>query len=399
MTQLDGLRTGFAWWLPILLAAIAAAIAVLFSQASASAWDADVHLWAREGRTPAEYAALVLDPHVQEAATTGMMSTEEGLPVLDDVSVELTDTLIRITVRSPRAPDAETLAISLARAAVDEAHIRYGAEAGLDVLGLVRPGARRVSPDTEWTAAWASAIGLGAGLAIAWITAVRSPGASTILGRLGRIGLKPIAVISVEAEREAGRSAPSTPGETAATLKRGETVAATLERGSSGDDAVMLANAINPVEGVIALVPLNQVSGVNATLVQTARTLAARGKPVLWLDARRPAFELSWTSPPEWLSGADWSPVSRSALINRAAARTKRPGCYLLLPTDPLTEAGTIEIAKSSAGVILMAHSDATDAELIDAQRGLRAARLLGVALTQAQSLDLQDFELAQMTE
>ena len=201
------LRDGFAWWLPILAAAVAALIAVMASQSSVDAWDADVHLWAREGRTASEYAALVMDRSVQESATSGMLASADGLPELDGVAVNVTDTLIRVTVRASRPSDAEALALSLAHAAVDEAYVRYGDEAGLDLLGLVRPGARQVSPATGWTAAWASAIGLAAGLAFAWVFARRqSSGPSTALGRMGRIGLKPLAVVSAEAEHTAGQA-------------------------------------------------------------------------------------------------------------------------------------------------------------------------------------------------
>lgn len=321
------------------------------------------------------------------------MATEEGQPELDSVAIELTGTLIRLTVRSSRQADAEALAVSLGHAAVNEAFVRYGDEAGLDLLGLVRPGARQVAPATEWTAAWASAIGLVGGLALAWLVANRSKHPSSTLGRLGRIGLRPLAVISSEAEQAANRSSlQSSAG----------SVRPTLERASSGDDAVMLANAINPVSGIIALVPLDEASGVTATLIQTARTLAARGKPVIWLDGRRPAFELEYVAPPNWLSGVPWYPVSRSDLILRSAVRAAaagRPDGYVLLLIDPLSDPAATEIAQSSAGVILMARADASDDELVHARLLLGRAPLLGVALTRAQTPDLRDFELAQMPD
>ena len=398
MTWSLALRNGYAWWLPILSAALAALIAVLASQSTATAWDADVHLWAREGRTASEYAELVLDRSVQESATSGMMSTEDGLPELGGVAVHLTDTLIRVTVRASRQADAEALALSLAHAAVDEAYVRYGNEAGLDLLGLVRPGARKVAPATEWTAAWASAIGLAAGLAFAWMIARRSSGPSTALGRLGRIGLRPLAVVSAAAEQTASQTAGQPSGQTAGQTA-GMYVRGTQERGSAKDDAVMIANAINPLSGLIALTPLDEPSALMATLIQTARTLAARGKTVIWLDGRRPAFELQYSTPPAWLAGAAWHSVARSEMILRGATRAVRPNGYVLLLTDALDDDATLDVANSSAGVILMARADASEEELVRARLLLGSAPLLGVVLTQAQSPDLRDFELAQMTE
>lgn len=371
------------------MAALAAVIAVLASQMVASAWDANVHLWAREGPSASEYVELLLDPAVQDAATSSMMATEDGAPQLDGVAVELTDTLIRVTVRAPRQADAESLAISLAHAAVSEAYVRYGEDAGLDVLGLVRPGARKVAPATEWAAAWASAVGLAGGLALAWGIARRSSGPSSTLGRLGRIGFRPLAVISVEAERAAGE---------ATNQVSGMVVSATEERGAR-DEAVMLANAINTVSGIVALVPLDEQSRVTATLIRTARTLAARGRPVIWLDGRRPAFELAYTAPPAWLGGGIWTPVRRSELMLRAATEVRRTNGYVILLTDSLNDEATIDVLESAAGVILLARADASDSELVHARLILGSARLLGVALTQARTPELREFELAQMAD
>ena len=399
MTWSLALRDGFAWWLPILAAAVAALIAVMASQSSVDAWDADVHLWAREGRTASEYAALVMDRSVQESATSGMLASADGLPELDGVAVNVTDTLIRVTVRASRPSDAEALALSLAHAAVDEAYVRYGDEAGLDLLGLVRPGARQVSPATGWTAAWASAIGLAAGLAFAWVFARRqSSGPSTALGRMGRIGLKPLAVVSAEAEHTAGQATGQATGQ-ARRQSSGLTVSGTQERGSARDDAVSIANALNPCSGVIALTPLDDASAVTSTLIQTAQTLAARGNSVIWLDSRRPAFELSYSTPPNWLAGAPWSVVDRSEMILRGAFRAARPKGYVLLLTDSLEDESTLNVAPEAAGVVLMARADVSEEELVRARLLLGSSRLLGVVLTQAQSLDLRDFELAQMTE
>ncbi len=385
-----GLRNGFAWWLPPTTAVLGALVAVLLSQSTSAAWDADVHLWAREGRTAEEYAGLLFERSVQESATNGMMASAAGLPRLDGVAVELNDTLIRVTVRAQRQADAEALALSLAHAAVDEARQRFGEDSGLDLLGLVQPGARKVAPATEWSAAWASAVGLLAGLALAATTARVSRRPRTTLGRLGRAGLRPIVMISDASERDAMQSVFETSG---------EAVSATLERGRARDSAVLLANAMNPVSGIVAFVPLDDSASITATLIQSARTLAARGSSVVWLDASRPAFELEYGVPPHWLAGADWSPLGRPNLILRAAARALRPNGYVLLLTDPLSEASTVELARSAVGVVLLARADVSEDELAAASDTLRSARLLGVALTAAEERDVLEFELAQTTD
>lgn len=390
MPSPPALRNGFAWWLPPLTAVLGALIAVVLSQSTSAAWDADVHLWASDGRPASEYATLLLDNSVQQSATNGMMASEEGLPRLDGVAVELNDTLIRVTVRAPRQSDAEALALSLAHAAVDEARIRFGDESGLDLLGLVQPGARKVSPTTEWSAAWASAVGLLVGLALAATTARVVGRPRTTLGRLGGVGLRPIAVITREAERGAS---------TEVFAASGSAVGATLDRARPDDDAVLLANVMNPVSGIVAFVPLDDDSGVTATLIQAARTLAARGNSVIWLDGRRPAFELEYGTPPMWLFGADWSPVDRSRLILRSAAQALRPNGYVLLPTDPLSDPSALELARSAVGVILLARADASEDELVMARDALSSTRLLGVALTLAQDQDIHEFEQAHTTE
>ena len=387
---LPGLRSGFAWWLPPLTAVLGALIAVVLSQMTAAAWSADVHLWARDGRPPQQYAELVLDRSVQESATQGMMASESGLPQLDGVAVELTDTLIRVTVRASGQADAEALALSLANAAVEEAHFRFGNDAGLDLLGLVRPGARKIAPATEWSAAWASAVGLLVGLALAAATARVSRTPASNLGRIGRLGLRPIAVVSDAAEREAQADLFQVSG---------ERVAETTERGSMLDDAVQLANALNPVSGIVVFVPLDEQSDLNGSLIRAAQTLAARGNAVTWLDARRPAFELTHARPPDWLHGAAWSPPRRSELILREAARVLRPNGYVLLPSDPLADSSARAIARSAVGVVLVARADASDEQLVQARDALRSVPLLGVVLSHAPPRDLHEFALAHSTD
>ncbi len=387
------LRNGFAWWLPLVTAALSTLIAVLLTQSSVAAWDADVHLWARDGRTPTEYANLVLDPSVQGTATNGMMASYDGRPQIDGVSVELNETLIRVTVRSPRGRDAEALALALAHAAIDESRQRFGDESGLDLLGLVQPGARKVASSTNWSAAWASAVGLLLGLGLAATTARVASRPRTVLGRIGRLGLRPIAAITSDAERDASRDSHATAGVTV------DATGAPRGARDQGDGALLLANALSAERGVVALVPLDEASAVNATLIQAARVLAARGDSVIWLDGRRPAFELEYGVPPPWLAGGAWSPLTRSELMRRAAARALRPNGQVLTPTDPLPDASALAFARSAVGVILLARADALDDELGSVVDSLGPARLLGVALTRATADDVREFELAQTTE
>ena len=363
------LRTGFPWWLPLLTAAIAALIAVIVSQSTASAWDADVHLWASGDRPAADFANILLDPSLQDSAADGLMASESGQAVIDDVAIEYTDTLIRLTVRAERESDAELLAVSLAQAALDEARSRFGDDAGLDLLGLVRPGARRVAPLTERSAAWASAVGLLAGLALAWTVAARSQPASsppTALGRLGRSGLRPLAVLNPR-----------------------------------GGDTSALTSAIQALTGVIAVASLDRDTPLPSQLMQSATRLAA-GKTVIWLDARRPAFEPTFGVPPFTMRFVEWSPMSRRTRICEAAlaaaANAGSSACVLLI-LDNLSDPDSIAAARSASHVILLARAD-TDADaLIEAKRVLNEPPVRGVVLTDARESDQLDFELAQAPE
>ena len=364
------LRSGFPWWLPLLTAAIAVLIAVIVSQSTASAWDADVHLWSSDGRPASDYAALLLDPELRESASGGLMASEHGTPQIDDVAVAVDGTLIRLTVRAEYESDAELLALSLGRAAIDEAHARFDGDSGLDLLGLVQPGARKVAPLTERSAAWASAVGLGAGLALAWAVAARSRRTSvppSALGRLGRCGLKPLAVLNADV-----------------------------------DHAPSLTAALQPLTGVVAFTSLDAAPGVASQVMHTASRLAAAGKTVLWLDARRPAFELGYAPSPSRLQGPFWMPLTRREQVQRAAEQSasdaSAAGCVLLL-IDDLNDPDTSAVTEFSDHVILLASVDSDDDAFATARRRLRGTALRGVVLTDADQTDQLDFELAQVSD
>ncbi len=377
VNRLFQIRDGFAWWLPILTAALGALIAVGVSQSTVAAWDADVHLWARDGERATEYADLLSDPSLHHAAAAGMMATEDGQATLDAVAVELNQTLIRLTVRSSTRADAETLAVALAGTAAAEASDRFGPD-GLFVLGLVQPGARQVMPSTELTAAWASAVGLLGGLILASVLARPARASRSTLGRIGRIGLRPLAVVPNESE-----------------------AAVPSDQDPLDGEASGLFAAIKGCVGVVALTPLDAESGAPSTLTRTAQALATEGRRVIWLDSRRPAFEVEYSAPPTWLSGAPWLAVDRWQLIRRASANLARSDreAHVLLLTDPLDDPSTQPVVETASGVILIARSDASDAELERARQQLVQASLLGVVLTQAQQSELRDFELAQMVD
>lgn len=363
------LRSGFPWWLPLLTAAIAALIAVIAAQSTASAWDADVHLWASGERPAADFADILLDPSIQDSAADGLMATEFGRAAIDDVSIEYTDTLIRLTVRAETESDAELLAVSLAQAALDEARSRFGDDSGLDLLGLVRPGARKVAPLTELSAAWASAVGLAAGLILAWTVAARSQPATSppsALGRLGRSGLRPLAVLNPRSEH-----------------------------------APALTSAIRTMSGVVAITSLHADAPVPSQLMQSATRLAA-DKTVLWLDARRPAFQPTFGAPPFTMRFVEWSPMSRSGRIRQAAlgsaANAGDAGCVLLI-LDSLSDPDSVAVTRAASDVILIARADTDADELVNAKRTLNSSPLRGVVLTNADESDQLDFELAQLPE
>ncbi len=363
------LRSGFPWWLPLLTAAIAALIAVIAAQSTASAWDADVHLWASGDRPAADFADILLDPSIQDSAADGLMASEFGPAAINDVSIEYTDTLIRLTVRADTESDAELLAISLAQAALDEARSRFGDDSGLDLLGLVRPGARQVAPLIERSAAWASAVGLAAGLILAWTVAARSQPATSppsALGRLGRTGLTPLAVLNPRS-----------------------------------DHAPALTAALRTMNGVVAITTLHTDAPLPSQLMQSAARLAA-DQTVIWLDARRPAFQPTFGAPPFTIRFVEWSPISRPAQIRQAArdsaANAPDDACVLLI-LDNLSDPDTVAVARAASNVILIAPADTHADDLLNAKRTLNDSPLRGVVLTNAQQSDQLDFELAQMPE
>ena len=366
------LRNGFAWWLPLLTAAAATLIAVLVSQSRIEAWDADVHLWARQGDA-ADFAALLLEPELQQQASSGMLMSADGPAELQDIAVALNDTLIRVTVTASREADAESLALSLAHAAVAESYGRFGDEVDLDVLGLVQPGARQISPRTERTAAWASAIGLAGGLALAWLLAVRtSVSQRSTMGRIGRVGLRPLAVL---------------PGDPTSSLS------ASLET---------LTSEIERVGGIVALTPLGPTISADKPLGVVAQTLAARGRRVVWLDARRPGFERNLSAPPTWLIGLEWADVPRAELIRRSATAAARRADVIMLMTDHVHDADTRPVTNATSAAnatILLIAPDCSDDALASARHTLRHAAQIGAVLTNGSEADLLEFERAQTDE
>lgn len=365
---------GFAWWLPLLTAGWAALIAALIVQSSATAWDADVHLWAREGEV-ADYVEVLLDPDLQRESSSEMMMGRDGLAELQGVSVESTGTLIRLTVRASDGVSAESLAISLARAAVLETDVTLGGQAGLDVLGLVQPGARKQAPQAERAAA-ASVVGLLGGIALAWLLANRVTGRPSTLGRMGRVGIRPLAVVPKQA------AATATP-----------------------PDA--LVDALEPIDGVVATITHvathDAEDGAERALSAAARTLAARGRRVLWLDARRPGFEHVLTSPPRWLFGAVWRAVPRSELIRRSAREAAGRSDTVFLLTDPVSDSlagrDTVQIAQSAKAVVLLLSASSGDDTLMAVRQQLRGAVILGAVVVDADDADLVEFEQAQAAE
>ena len=382
LSGVDLIRNGFPWWIPLATAAAAVLIAVLISTSIADAWEARVRLWASDDRPPGEYAALLTDPNVIEGARSTMMSSEAGPARLSGLTVEQRDTLIILSVRATEAADAEGLALSIADAAIDEAYVRFEGDAGLQLLGLAQPGSQRAAPRTERNAALAAAIGLlaGFGLAAGVARTAPAPAPASNLGRLGRVGLRTIAVLSL--------TEPAAPDQ--------------LDEPPSSAD--QLADALDLVDRSIAtltaFVPLDASADAHLAATQSARALAGRGHGVLWLDARPPAFSLRITAPPpRWLAGPRWTPIPRSELIRRALEICRRRPQQVIVLSPQLVHPDALLLADLCDRVVLIAPSRAPANQLAAARVRLGRANLLGVALTGAAPGDTQAFTLARATD
>ncbi len=379
---MNPVRNGFPWWVPLATTLAAVLIAVLISRSVDAAWEASVRLWAADERPPAEYAALLHDPDLVDSATGTMMSSETGSAQVSELSVELRDTLIILTVRAVESYDAENLALSIAEAAANEARMRYEGDSGLRVLGLTQPRVRRAAPSTERNGAIAAAVGLVGGFALAAALArpARAASVGSSLGRAGRVGLRTIAVLPEDAHERTPRSDEPPPS------------------------AQQLADALDmmdrSVASVAAFIPLDASVNAYDAAAQAARALAGREHAVLWLDARPPAFQLEITTPPPlWLEGSRWAAIPRSELIRRALELYRRQPQQVVVLGPALVDPDALLLAGCCDRVVLVAASHTPADQLADARARLARANLLGVALTDAEPGDTQAFMLAQATD
>ncbi len=357
-------------------------IAVLISTAADAAWEARIRLWVADGRPPDEYAALLFDPELIDAATSSVMSSESGPAQLSGLSVELRDTLIILSVRAGQANDAEHLALSIAATAADEAAIQFGRPGGLRVLGLAQPEARQSAPRTERNGAIAAAVGLIVGFALATALAqpARAAAASSSLGRIGRVGLRTIAVLPRHDCEQ------------------------TNQQGEPPSSARQLADALDTDDrsavSVTAFIPLDSSVSAFEAATQSARALAGRDQAVLWLDARASAFQLELSAPPpHWLEGPNWSAIPRSELIRRALEAYRRQLQQVIVLGPELVDPDALMLVGLCDRVVLVASADTPVAELATARTRLRGTKLLGVAVTDAAANDTQAFTLAQATD
>lgn len=373
------MRNGFPWWLPLVTTAAAVLIAVLVSRSVDASWEARVRLWASDERPPAEYAAILRDPALVEIATSTMMSSETGVPRLSELSVELRDTLIVLTVRAGQPGDAESLAFGIADAAAEAADAKFPGDSGLQVLGLAEPDARRAAPQTERNGAIAAAVGLIAGFILATGLArpARSMAPESSLGRIGRVGLRTIAVLPRQSRQPLSRD------------------------GTPPPSALQLADALDLIDrstaSVTAFVPIDESVDALEPATQSARALAGRDHSVLWLDARRPAFQLEITVPPPlWLSGTTWTPIPRSEMIRRALEFHGRQPQHVILLSPELIDPEALVLCGFCDRVVLVALANTPATQLYAARIKLRHSRLIGVALTNAEPRDTDAFTLAQ---
>lgn len=160
-----GLRraTGFLWWLPIAIAAIAAAVVYSATTAQPDIFRAEANLLAPATSPvpPETYAALVTSTDVLRATIDALRIPDTVSTLRDSVSADTQGTLIRIRVTHAATPDDATLlARTLANVIMRDAPTLLAGAPAPQPLGTPDPTAERVGPKTARNTAIAIAAGL-----------------------------------------------------------------------------------------------------------------------------------------------------------------------------------------------------------------------------------------------
>ena len=357
--------------------------AVALSGSAAASWAAGVRVWVQADAAATDALAdLFSDRRVLEAALELNASSWEADDLAAAARLSIQPQLLVVTVTAAEPAAAESLAMTLAGAAVDEHFEQTGGEIPAQVLGLAWPGAQRVSPPLARDAAIAAAAGLLGGIALGAGLSRRAAAAPpSSLALLGRRGWRPLAMI---AERQDSAGGPPR-----SAVHLADALAAALESGPA-----------------TLFLPLHDSAEAGIPALQAARALAGRGLAVLWLDIRagRPLLlgmpHQAGAAPepvqpvdpaaaplPRWLHGL--APPTWDAQLRRLLAANRPRFDVVIIAAGPLAaDRRSCHAAAAADRVVLVARDDFDGAEppLAGAAAALEsaAAPVLGVALTHA---------------
>ena len=381
---------GFPWWLPLIVAAICAIAAGALSASASANWEADIRLWVATDQYPvADFADLLSDADVLSAAierfhSSAMLEAEDSnqsgpigaSDLAGGTQVEIDDTLITVTVQAQSGSDAAALARSLAAAAQDESFARFDEDGvSLELLRSSSTEPRQTAPRTARNASLAAVGGLVLGLLVTAVAARRQPASESATGRVGRIGLRPLALLEPGSERDGAAKPPRS--------------------------ASHLADAIEALglPATVAFAPISGGVDAERAAQQAARALAGRERRTVWLNTTPPAFvPPPMSEPPQWLAGAPGArPLTRVERIERELKRVGPETDVIVVVTGALSDdPDAVAVGRrASGGVALVADAVATPTQLNAARRQVHPAKVIGVVVDGATQHEARAFDLA----
>ena len=211
---------GFRWWLPLLLALVAGAIAFPLSDARTPVFQAEVILRAPDGgpRTPADYATLATADAVLTQIARELRLPLEPAALRQAIDLSLEGALIRLRVRATSADGAQRFAHALADATLAEATLAASSASfpgapSLTLFRAPRAPTESVNDHRARDTAGAVAGGLLAGVLLAVLVAGRERPPRPALELEPALGWPTLAAIPRDraAARPALRDHPASP--------------------------------------------------------------------------------------------------------------------------------------------------------------------------------------------
>lgn len=168
---------GVVWWVPLLIAAIAAIVAFVLTDAGARTYESRAELLAPEGGalSPQEFVAELDGDAVYERTIAALQLDSSVAELRERIDVANTGVVIEILARAGNARDAQTLARVFSSEGQDARVTEHGA-----LLTVHRQPLTPTDPindDSARNTAAAAAAGLVVGAALALVLAGREPAA------------------------------------------------------------------------------------------------------------------------------------------------------------------------------------------------------------------------------